>query len=90
MVANGCIPKPTFWTFKFYKNLKDRGAECAYRSDNAVIMRKTGGGWCGIAWNVGMDGGNEELELKLSLDAADGEYSFVMHTACLLYTSRCV
>ena len=81
MVANGCIPKPTFWTFKFYKNLKDRGAECAYRSDNAVIMRKTGGGWCGIAWNFGMDGGNEELELKLSLDAADGEYSFVMHTA---------
>lgn len=21
LVANGCIPKPTFWTFKFYKDL---------------------------------------------------------------------
>lgn len=80
MVANGCIPKPTFWTFKFYKNLKKLGTDCAYRSDNAVIMRKKGGGWCGVAWNFGLNGRNNDLELNVLFDAPDGEYSFIMYT----------
>lgn len=49
LVANGCIPKPTFWTFQFYKQLQ---GICVYRSDEVVIMRREDGSYRGIAWNL--------------------------------------
>lgn len=80
LVANGCVPKPTFWTFKFYKNLKERGTECAYRSENTVIMRKADGGFCGTAWNFSMGEAAEDLTLDMTVEAEDGEFSLVTHS----------
>lgn len=51
LVANGCIPKPTFWTFAFFKKLKELEGYCVYRDDNTVIMRMETGEYCGVAWN---------------------------------------
>ena len=48
MVANGCIPKPTFWSFYFYKLLK---GECVYRSDDAIVTLDDKGSYHGIIWN---------------------------------------
>lgn len=71
LVANGCIPKPTFWTFAFFKRLQ---GECVHRSAEAVVVRRPGGGYRGVVWN--RDGGQElELEFLLPLEA---------DTACVL------
>ncbi len=52
LVANGCIPKPTFWTFAFFKQLKEKEGTCVYRDDNSVIMHYPDGEYRGIVWNM--------------------------------------
>lgn len=52
LVANGCIPKPTFWTFVFYKMLKEKPGHCIYRDDNLVVMQLEDGSCRGVAWNM--------------------------------------
>lgn len=51
LVADGCIRKPTFWTFAFYKELKTVAEKCVFRDDSLVVV-KTAGGYAGIAWNL--------------------------------------
>ncbi|MDR0948989.1 MAG: xylan 1,4-beta-xylosidase [Lachnospiraceae bacterium] len=63
MVANGCIPKPTFWTFAFYKKLK---GTCVFKSEDAVIVRKDDNTYCGIAWNNA-----DDLDLSFELPIPD-------------------
>ncbi len=48
LVANGCIPKPTFWTFVFFKHLKGK---CVFKSDHAVIMQQDENIYNGVLWN---------------------------------------
>lgn len=78
LVADGGIPKPTFWTFKFYKMLKENSERCVHRSDNAVIMTGKNGGFCGIAWNIGEN--EKETDIHIEFDTADGEYVFIRRT----------
>ena len=75
LVANGCIPKPTFWTFAFYKELQRNGGSCVYRSDNAVIMQKPDGSYHGILWNHKACGNlaEEELAVRMILPMENGE-----------------
>lgn len=63
LVANGCIPKPTFWTFVFYKKLKERPGHCIYRDDQTVVLQLEDGSCRGVAWNMADDG--EEMRLLL-------------------------
>lgn len=78
LVANGCIPKPTFWTFAFFKKLQ---GECVYRDENMVIVRTPEGGFRGAAWNVCMEGENKELPLHVTLPQEKGkEYSVMYQT----------
>lgn len=74
MVAAGNIPKPTFWTFYFYKQLKLFGSDCIYRDDSAVIV-KNDKGYAGILWNIDGDDAAREAEF-----AADGEYTLITKT----------
>ena len=75
LVAAGCIPKPTFWTFRFFKQLKLFGSECVYRDEAAVVV-KNGTGYSGVLWNTGED----EKDVVLSFNGASGEYSLVVET----------
>ncbi|MBO4321200.1 MAG: hypothetical protein J5857_12105 [Treponema sp.] len=78
MVAAGNIPKPTFWTFYFYKQLKLFGGNCVYRDDNAVIScNDSHGHYAGILWNIDEDDRIQELELQFKEDA---EYTLVTKT----------
>ena len=78
LLANGCIPKPTFHTFSFFKQLT---GECIHRSDEAIVMKKPDGSIYGTLWNLQMDEETEEsLELALSLEADDGRYSLIIRT----------
>lgn len=75
LVAEGSIPKPTFYTFKFYKLLKDYGSECVYRDSNTVIV-KGEKGYAGILWNVD----KKAFKRTVSLPADVSEYSLVTQT----------
>ncbi|MBP5606302.1 MAG: xylan 1,4-beta-xylosidase, partial [Ruminiclostridium sp.] len=52
LVADGCIPKPTFWTFSFYTQLRNKGTDCVLKDMSAVIV-KTEKGYAGVLWNIG-------------------------------------
>lgn len=76
LVANGCIRKPTFWTFAFFKYLKDREEKCVYRDDSMVIV-KTAKGYAGIAWNLKA----EEVTKALRFEAfSDDGYTLITKT----------
>ena len=42
-------PKPTFWTFAFFKKLQ---GTCVHRSQQAVVVRGADGRYRGVAWNT--------------------------------------
>ncbi len=73
LVADGCIPKPTFWTFAFYKKLT---GTCVLRSENGVAVRTAAGGFRGVFWNTG----RAAEHLRLELPAAEREWSAVLRT----------
>ena len=75
MVAAGCIPKPTFWSFVFFKDLKDKGRECVHKDDNSVIL-KTDKGYAGVLWNAG----RSDIDMSFILPAAECEYALIEKT----------
>lgn len=79
LVANGCIPKPTFWTFAFYKRLQESNGKCVYKDDHVVILQKEDGSYLGIAWNHKPEG-DGILELGISLPAEAENYTLLQKT----------
>lgn len=67
LVANGCIPKPTFYSFVFFKWLKeaetkknaakgtkkqgDNPAVCMHRDDKSIVLKYEDGSLRGVLWN---------------------------------------
>lgn len=81
MVANGIIPKPTFWTFAFYKKLSD--FPCIHRSDEAVIVRSGEDEYRGIIWNSTLKRTGRCLDFACDIDVQEGskgEYSIIYST----------
>lgn len=80
LVAAGCVPKPTFWTFKFYSDLERYDGTCLIRDRNLVLEKKTDGSYMGIAWNWGKETGDDIL-IDLTLPAGTGrEYAILTET----------
>lgn len=78
LVANGCIPKPTFWTFKFFKALQ---GQCIHKSDDSVLVKTTDGKWKGILWNCNRNRTGDALDIQFSLqDMANGNYCLITKT----------
>ncbi len=75
LVANGCIRKPTFWTFAFFKKLKELGETCVFRDDSHVIV-KTAKGYAGIAWNLS----DKPCTTQLELGAEGKAYTMITKT----------
>lgn len=76
LVANGCIPKPTFWTFQFYKQLS---GTCIHRSEDAVIVRCEDDSCRGIVWNCSRERTGRELEVTFTLPC-EGKRPYVLVT----------
>ncbi|WP_281550242.1 GH39 family glycosyl hydrolase [Murimonas intestini] len=68
LVANGAVPKPSFWVFAFFKNLQGRRV---HLSDEAVVVQKEDGSYCGVAWNLSF-GEHEPLDIELALPCKPG------------------
>lgn len=79
-MANGCIPKPTFWIFVFYKKLQSGRGQCVYRDENVVVMRKKDGSYQGIGWNPVEKGAETARKIVISLPMGAEEYSFLTET----------
>ena len=74
LVANGRIPKPTFWTFKFFRDLEGK---CVHKSDDMVVLQKEDGSFCGAAWNWSRTRTGKELEIGLRVPADKEEYVLI-------------
>ncbi|MBR5421862.1 MAG: xylan 1,4-beta-xylosidase [Lachnospiraceae bacterium] len=77
LVANGCIPKPTFWSFAFFKALKKKEGVCVHKSDNGVIMKYEDGSFRGVLFNATRQREGKDLNVSLELEAGEAEYSLV-------------
>jgi xylan 1,4-beta-xylosidase len=77
LVANGCIPKPTFWTFAFFKKLE---GECVHRSEECVAVRRADGGYRGVLWNADPRYTGASLDLKMVFPATNGDYCLITKT----------
>lgn len=78
LVANGCIPKPTFWTFAFFKKLKEAGGICVYRDENTIVVKRENGTYQGIAWHMTTERSGKEVTLTYTLPAQSLRYAWVM------------
>ena len=77
LVANGGIPKPTFWTFRFFKRLQ---GVCVHRSSDAVVIRRPDGSYRGTVWNSSVEEKGETLQLIVFLPLEEKEYCVVTWT----------
>ncbi len=80
LVAEGCIPKPTFWTFVFYKKLQESDGACVYKDDNLVVLRKQNGDYLGVGWNPVEENIQQDKNIVLSLATNTGEYGLLIKT----------
>ena len=76
MVAAGIIPKPSFWTFYFYKQLKLFGTDCIHRDKSSVII-KNNDEYSGILWNIDREDYAEEISFPVS---DEREYTLITKT----------
>ena len=77
LVANGMIPKPSFWTFEFFNRLKNKGVA---RNNNMILTKGEDNSYHGIAWNPVEDIIQESnIEISLSLPATEDEYVIITH-----------
>ena len=78
LVADGCIPKPTFWIFNFYKKLR---GDCVYRSDEVIVTLDSDGIYHGIMWNPCYGDKKGTINVCLDIPAEDEEkYCLVKKT----------
>lgn len=74
LVANGCIPKPTYWTFVFFKRLKQKAHTCVYRDDDCVVVRCEDGSYRGTVWNTTNVRSGRTMKISFSLPLPEGRY----------------
>ena len=80
MVAAGNIPKPAFWTFSFYKQLKNKTSVCVFRDKTSIVVRNDRG-YAGILWNIDSDEYNRKISFPVrSVNGSDKEDGFTFIT----------
>lgn len=80
LLADGGIPKPTYWTFKFFKDLKENEDSCVYRDKNIVIVKTKSGTFKGIAWNITIETKEDQIDLDIVLPASTKEKRYCLLT----------
>jgi xylan 1,4-beta-xylosidase len=78
LLANGMIPKPTYWTFYFYSKI---GTNAIARNEYFILTKNEHCDLSGIAWNPKEDSGSSEIIVNISLELENGDYFFVRKLA---------
>ena len=80
LVAAGCVRKPTFWTFAFFKRLQelqDLSGRCIYKDEECVIVESADKKELrGILWNRG----KKTLKKDFTIPVKDKKLTFIRHT----------
>lgn len=76
LVANGLIPKPTFYSFVFFKKLKEKEGNCVYKDDNCVVM-KYNNEYRVILWNDTINRCDKTIDFHLELEAEGEKWSVI-------------
>jgi xylan 1,4-beta-xylosidase len=74
LLANGSIPKPTYWAFSFFKDL---GTKAVARDENFVITKDDQDNIHGVAWNPAEEQEGKELTLDFTIEVDNGEYVMI-------------
>lgn len=74
LLANGMIPKPTYWTFSFFRSL---GTNAIARSEDFVMTKDTLNNIHGVAWNPVEDGDGADISLNFKLELERGDYILI-------------
>ncbi|MCL2078261.1 MAG: xylan 1,4-beta-xylosidase [Oscillospiraceae bacterium] len=77
LLANGGIPKPTYLTYVFYKELYP---EAVARSEHFIVTKSDSGDLRGVAWNP-VDGQGGDITLRFLAAVKDGAYLLLLKTA---------
>ncbi|MBO4346563.1 MAG: cellulase family glycosylhydrolase [Lachnospiraceae bacterium] len=78
LVADGCIKKPTFYTFAFYKELK---GDCVLKNEDCIVVKKEDGRLAGLIWNPDLYNEKKKLSIEFSVEnMEDGEYFMLEKT----------
>lgn len=78
LVTNRGIPKPTFWTFQFFKKLQ---GTCRCKSDTVLVVEKENGVYCAVAWNLILGERKEEKQIRFSFpQMPEGDYMITRKT----------
>lgn len=80
LVANGCIPKPTFWSFAFFKKLKEKEGVCVYKDHNSVVMRYGDGSYRAVAWNMSRNRSGQDWNLTVNLPMESSDCYLMVQT----------
>ena len=71
LVANGLVKKPTYWTFRFFRDMQ---GEMLHRAKECLAIRTADGELRVMAWNLQA----KDREISLNLPAEDGEWTAVI------------
>lgn len=74
LLTNGMIPKPTYWTFSFFRKI---GSQAISRSEHYIITKDDNQDIHGIAWNPVEEPGESDMSLSFKFDLADGDYIII-------------
>ena len=78
LVADGCIKKPTFYTFAFFKELK---GDCVLKNEDCIVVKKDDGRLVGLIWNPDLYNEKKKLSVEFSVEnIEDGEYFMLEKT----------
>ena len=70
-------------TFAFYKKLEESEANCVYKDDNIVVLKRANGDYLGVVWNIARkstEQGKEKMLLEFTFPAEQEEYCFLTKT----------
>ncbi|HKM03467.1 MAG TPA: xylan 1,4-beta-xylosidase [Lachnospiraceae bacterium] len=73
LLANGMIPKPTYWTFSFYSQLAEKAVA---RGEHFVLTKDEQNKYVGIAWNIAEEV-SSDFVLNYELEIENGVYLVV-------------
>lgn len=78
LVANGVIPKPTFYTFQFFKSL---GEQALLRNEHTIVTKKEDGSIQILAYHIAdKKNGDDTVELTYHLPLPKGHYTLITKT----------